>query len=209
MGTIENDKSREETNSSTTDTKEKVHTARQDIIELLARRYVERAAKKAEKPVQQFCENLPSDAQAIRNLPFYESTYQAIQWQRDNYLVGKDHADRRRFDRSLSIDPPIHRMPFDATTLGSSQIVGLGTWFIPSTTVKNALLPIVVSLPSGALKEPIVNATVNAIPLAQPTVDAAVKYSMLNFIKNPDWREVIKNRTNRYIGSARDGNSTR
>jgi hypothetical protein len=97
-------------------------------------------------------------------------------------------------------------MPYDATALGSIQLVHLGSWFIPSPTVKNALLPIVVSLPSGALREPILNATVNAIPLAQPLLDQAVKYSMLQFIKNPDWREVIKNRTRGYIGSARGSN---
>ena len=182
----------------TTQKKEK-HTARQDFIDLLARKFVENATKKAEKPLQQLCENLPSNTEEVRNLPFYNSTLRAIQWQRDNYLVGKYYANQRRsiLDGDFStgyFDTPIH-MPYDATALGSVQIIKLGSWFIPSATIQNALLPIVVGLPSGALKETIVHTVANAIPLAQPPLDRAVKSSMLQFMENPHWRQVIKTRT--------------
>jgi hypothetical protein len=191
-----------ESNAPSNSVKEVPNSARQKIIELFAKRLVKNATEKAQKPIQQLCDNLPSDAQAIRKLPFYDSTLQAIQWQRDNYLVGKEYAERRTTRQG--IDSPSPRMPFDATALGNLQIVKLGSWFVPSTTVKDALLPIVISLPSGALREPILNTTVNAIPLAQPLVDRAVKNAMLEFMDNPHWRQVIKNQSNRYMVSSRD-----
>jgi hypothetical protein len=174
------------------------------IIELLAKRLVKTATEKAQKPIQQLRENLPSNPEEIRKLPFYDATLQTLQWQRDNYLVGTDYADQRKLERPLRISP-IPRMPYDATALGSIQIVNLGSWFIPSPTVKDALLPIVVSLPSGALKEPITNAVANAVPLAQPQLDRVVKNSLKAFMQNPHWRQVIKNRTKGYIGR-RDSN---
>ena len=185
--------------------KKVVYTPRADIVDLFARRFVASATKKAQKPLQQLCENLPSDKETVRKLPLYNSTFEAVQWQRDNYLVGKEYADARKLERRkrTRVEPP-PTMPYDSTALGSMQIIRLGSWFIPSPTVKSALLPIVVSLPNGLLHDTILNATVNALPLAQPPLDRAVKYSMLQFMGNPHWREVIKHRTKGFIGSDKD-----
>jgi hypothetical protein len=42
---------------------------------------------------------------------------------------------------------------------------------------------------------------VNAIPLAQPLLDAAVKYILIDFMQNPMWRHAIKTQTKGYIGN--------
>ena len=86
-------------------------------------------------------------------------------------------------------------MPFDATALGYIQIVNIGQSFIPSPTVKNLLLPIVIALPSGGLREPIINTVANSILLAQPLLDRAMVSSIKNVLNNPNIRQVIKNRT--------------
>jgi hypothetical protein len=86
-------------------------------------------------------------------------------------------------------------MPFDATASGHIQLVNIGQSFIPSQTIKNLLLPIVLDLPTGALRVPITNAVANSLPLAQPALDRAVKSAILNFMGNPNARQVIKNRT--------------
>ena len=91
------------------------------------------------------------------------------------------------------------RMPRDATALGYIQIVNLSSWFIPSSTIKESLLPIVVSLPSGPLKETITNTVCNAIPLAQPSLDRAVKNAVLDFIDSPQMRQMVKNRTEKIL----------
>ena len=185
---------------------DKLHTSRQELIGLLANGFIEKGIAKAQEPLQQVLQNLPMDPAAVRNLPFYTTTLTAIQYQRDAYLVGPDYAERRRHEKEDYLAPPpvLGQMPYDATALGSMQIANLGSWFLPSATVKDALLPIVVSLPNGALKETIVLGVVNAIPLAQPIVDEAVKNSVLEVIQNPYWRQVIKNRTKGFIGKEDD-----
>lgn len=168
--------------------------ARHEIIDMIAKRVVKITEAKAEKPLADLCEKLPSSRTEIRNLPFYGSTLEALKYQRDNYLVGTKFAEEKK-----KSDRPSIRMPYDGTALGSIQTVNLGSWFIPSPTVKNAVLPIILSLPSGTLREPILNATVNTIPLAQPSLNQVVKDSMLQVMEDPYWRDVMKSRTNTYI----------
>lgn len=170
-------------------------TVRQDIVDLLARRIVRKIEQKIDEPLEQAKERLPSSREEIRSLPFYGSTLNALKFQRDNYLVGTGYATRRQRLRHRGImNYPLYRLPFDSTALGNIQIVALGASFIPSTTVKDLLLPIVVGLPSGVLKDPITNAVANAIPLAQPLLDSAVKNSLINFMDNPEMRQMIKSR---------------
>ena len=176
--------------------------ARHEIIDMIAKRVVKITQAKAEKPLTDLCEKLPSKSAEIRNLPFYGSTLEALKYQRDNYLVGTKYAEEQKLGRQLnpsSSFAPSVRMPYDVTALGNIQTIKLGSWFIPSPTVKNAALPIVVGLPGGALREPILNATVNAIPLAQPSLNQVVKNSMLQVMEDSYWRDVMKSRTNTYI----------
>jgi hypothetical protein len=177
---------------------------RQEVIGALAKDFIERAAVKAQQgPLQQLVQNLPTTSSEIRKLPFYNVALRNIEYQRDQYLVGSIHAERRRLEKEDYLAPPpfLKGIPFDSTSLGHAQISQLGANFIPSPTVKDSLLPIVVALPNGALKPSIVDSVVNAVPMAQPIVDGAVKSSMLSFVQSAYWREVIKKRTNTFIGS--------
>jgi len=180
-------------------------TIRQDITELLARRIVRRIEQNLDKPVEEIKSKLPASEEEVRSLPFYGSTLNALKYQRDHYLVGPGYANRRQRlrDRGL-MNYPVYRMPFDSTALGNIQIVNLGASFIPSKTIKDLLLPIVIALPSGVLKDTITDAVANAIPLAQPQLDSAVKNSLLNFMSNPEMRQMIKSRAGGLVMSGRD-----
>jgi hypothetical protein len=188
---------------------EREQTVRHDLIDLFAKRLVKRINKKADKPLEQVKEHLPSTPEQVRALPFYDSALDALRFQRDNYLVGTGFAKRgqKLRDRGI-VNFPFFRMPFDSTALGNIQIIGVGASFIPSATIKDALLPIVVSLPSGVLKETITDAVANAIPLAHPQLDRAVKYSILTFMDNPEMRRMIKSRAGGYMISRDDDSST-
>lgn len=180
-------------------------TVRHDIIDLLAKRIVKKINQKAEKQLQQVVEQLPATPQEVRALPFYDSVLSSIQYQRDNYLVGAGYANRRQRLRSRGIITyPLYRLPYDSTSLGNIQITQLGASFIPSETIKGALLPIIVSLPSGILKDTITNAVASSIPLAQPQLDNAVKRSVLSFMDNPNMRALIKSRAGGYMSSRDD-----
>ena len=164
-----------------------------------------------------FDQHLPKDKDDVREkLPFYDATIESIKHQRDVYLLGDAHkqkdqlvdipnkSDRvARFvfplgatSRSIQNTP---KMPLDATALGYTQIVHLGSWFVPSATIKESLLPIVVSLPSNSLRDTITSTVTNAIPLAQPPLDAAMKNAVMGVIQDPQIREMIKSRTQKIL----------
>lgn len=197
-----NEDSSQDAPSSTSMAKEGVRRARGNLLDAFAKRIVDTATAKAAEPLQEVRNNLPSTAEQVRDLPFYNSTLNALKYQRDNYLVGTMHAERRRKQREadpLITAPLNHQITYDAMALGSVQTIKLGSWFVPSPTVRDALLPIVVRLPSGVLREPILNAAVNAIPLGQPSLNRVVKDSLLQFMDDPSWRKVMKSQTNTYI----------
>jgi hypothetical protein len=225
------------------------YSPRNDFIDMLANKVVKIINTNAEKPIQHALDDhLPADKDSVRALPFYNTTVDAIKYQRDNYLVGTNYATRKEKERTqqeqqqqqlstsnrtatrrftpptvasvvtarlgvggirggLSSRSPSSsvRMPRDATASGYIQIVNLGSWFIPSSAVKESLLPIVVSLPSGPLKDTITNSVCNAIPLAQPPLDRAVKNAILGFIDSPQMRQMVKNRTEKIL-KVNDGN---
>ena len=264
---------------------------------------IEKLTKKGETSLKELCQQqLPSNSQDVRTkLPFYQSIYEQLQYQRDTYLVGTEYADQRKIERkeeeedrkvydqyrrqrrrrrrqqqqqqfggyfeedddgeedddfhsfqqrqrllrlrrrlrqgrqALSSsaaaaeneneddDTPIvniqswntvlqnqYRIPFSSTALGHVQLVNIGQWFLPSATMKGALLPIVVDLPLGGLYNVALTATVNSIPLGQPIVDRALKNALINFMSNPYWRQIIKNQSTKGImmSSSTSTNST-
>ena len=187
---------------------------RNDLIVILADKAVKAIHKNLdhEGPIiqQLLDEKLPSDKESVRTqLPFFDSTVEALKYQRDNYLLGARYAERKQLqrERQKSLFPPAAlrfsvgspRMPHDATALGYAQIVKLGTWFVPSETINSALLPIVLSLPSGALNDTITSTVSNAIPLAQPSLDDAMKHAVMGVINDPQIRQMIKNRTQKIL----------
>ncbi|CAJ1946169.1 unnamed protein product [Cylindrotheca closterium] len=204
--------------------------ARNRLLDAVAKRLVETVEPKTDPLVEQVRDQLPKEAEDVRKLPFYNSTLQSLQYQRDQYFMGTKYAadkqaaqqEQRQQQlqrRSESYDddgenslpfrrnkPPPNPLKahYDPTSLASQQTIPLGASFLPSPLVHNALLPIVVGLPNGALREPILNATVNSIPMAQPALNDVVKNTMIQFLSNPHWKEVVQNQTNKtLIGSNR------
>jgi len=96
-------------------------------------------------------------------------------------------------------DKRLPRMPRDATALGYAQLVRLGESLLPSETVRASFLPIVLGLPSGALRTTIVTTVSNALPLAQPPLDAAVKHAVMGVMNDPQIRKLIKSRTQQIL----------
>lgn len=204
--------------------------ARKRVINAIAKKLVATVEPKTGPLVQEVQDQLPKETEEVRNLPFYNATLQALQYQRDQYLMGTNYAQEkvrstkdaqqqqqqgsdlidvetssRSFSSNkLSSSNPLNA-PYDPTSLASQQLIPLGASFLPSPTVHQALLPIVVSLPSGALREPILNATINSIPMGQPALNDAVKNSMIRFLSNPHWKKMVQNQThNTLIGSHHD-----
>jgi hypothetical protein len=195
---------------------------RNDLIGILANKVVDGMHKNLDPdgPVIQklLDEHLPTDSESVRTkLPFYESTVDLLKYQRDNYLLGNSYANKKQVYRDLAkqLFPRFGvvgaasaagspKMPHDATALGYIQIAKLGSWFVPSETIKEALLPIVISLPSGALKGTITSIVANAIPLAQPPLDNAMKNAVMGVIRDPQIRQMIKSRTQKILRSKDD-----
>jgi hypothetical protein len=176
---------------------------RDDLVNLMADKVVAAIRENSDEPIEKALEeHLPNDSTGVRNLPFYQATLEALRYQRDNYLVGANYAKRSEQQRQGRLFPSprlFPRMPRDATALGYIQLTQLGSWFVPSPTIKEALIPIVIALPSGALRETITTSVANAIPLAQPSLDRAVKNAILNFIDSPNMRQLVKNRTEKIL----------
>ena len=149
---------------------------------------------------------------SIRETELYRLALANLQWQRDNYLVGKDYAEQRKTQRNWEQDVPVeetalsrglfpYNIPVDATALGNVQLGALGSWFIPSKTVHYSLLPIVLDMPLGSSFVPILKATANLIPLFQGNLDLVLKRQILSILNNQHWRNLIKTSTKGYIAN--------
>lgn len=159
---------------------------------------------------------------SIRDRQFYKETYKLLQWQRDNYLVGQNYAEQRKIERQAakelessrgrtpfsvkSVAPSVKvqsfdpvQIPFDSTTLGHQQLVKLASWFIPTETVQQALVPLVVALPSGPLKQPILHGMVHLISTQQKNLDGVIKDQLTHFFTGDHSRKFVKHSANNYI----------
>jgi len=154
---------------------------------------------------------IPKDPTALRQSSFYKTTYRSIQWQRDNYLVGREYANWRKAERKKRPDDETTNdleIPYDASALSHEQIARLASNFIPSDTVRNAALPLVVDLPKNvAIYRMTKNAMVDLILSQQPNLDTVLKNQLVMFLTNPQNRINIKNSTQGYIETKyRDSN---
>jgi hypothetical protein len=159
-----------------------------------------KAAAAAAGPAFNIDDYIPQDRAELRETKMYKSTYGLLQWQRDNYLVGSEYANWIKRHRIKYPDRVIE-VPYDKTALGHQQIAGLLSWFIPTDTVRQALLPIVVDLPDKVLFPIVRNATVSLIASQQANLDSIIKRSLITLLKNDQNREAIKNSTQGYIAA--------
>lgn len=164
--------------------------------------------------VAQLDKLLPRDPQELRATNLYQEAYKQLQWQRDNYLVGGEYANWRKLerlrmsDRVRSVKEFQQEIQFDESCLGHQQVARLAADFVPSPTVKQALLPLITPLPMTALYGPTQRALVNVILGQQDNLDQIVKAQLLQFLQNPKNRIAFKNQTSGYISTTyRDGKS--
>jgi hypothetical protein len=143
---------------------------------------------------------IPQDRAELRETKLFKSTYEVLQWQRDNYLVGFEYANWMKKHR-IKYPDRVMDVPYDKTAFGHQQIAGLLAWFIPTDTVRQALLPIVVDLPDKVLFPIARDATVSLIASQQANLDSIIKTSLISLLKNEQNREAIKNSTQGYIST--------
>lgn len=148
-----------------------------------------------------------------RGSPLYGTTLQAVQWQRDNYLMGQDYADKRKIAREIRPGflflPRIGSVKSEPKALGNIQIAQLGSWFIPSPAVKQALMPVVLQQPRGSLYQPALSGIIGLIDSQQSNIDAMVKQSVLDMLEQERWRHLIMNSTKGYIADRNNNRERR
>jgi hypothetical protein len=156
---------------------------------------------------------VPHDPIALRQAPLYKGALQLLQYQRDNYLVGTEYADWRKRDRQRQENQPFYTpasilrrssiltdlwdIPYDATALGHGHVANLASGFIPTSTLRNVLVPVLIDLvqPTCPLYQLIQETTSNVIVGQQSNLEQTIKNQMLQFLNNPKNREAIKSST--------------
>jgi hypothetical protein len=156
---------------------------------------------------------VPHDPIGLRQTPLYKGALQLLQYQRDNYLVGTEYADWRKRDRQRQENQPFYTpasilrrnsiltdlwdIPYDATALGHGHVANLASGFIPTSTVRNVLVPVLIDLvqPKSPLYRLIQETTSNVIVGQQSNLEQTIKNQMLQFLNNPKNREAIKSST--------------
>lgn len=176
---------------------ETVKRVRKRVDEALRKR----AKEQAHSVTLDISKFLPHDPQELKEQHFYQATYRLLQYQRDSYLVGKHYADWRQQERKDARATLHSDLPHDPEALGHAQLAKLAKDFIPSTTVRNAALPLVVDLPVKVILQPATTGLVNLILGQQERLDHIVKEQLTGILMNPNVRLAIKNSTNRFIST--------
>lgn len=103
-----------------------------------------------------------------------------------------------------------------SSSLANTQLTALLTWFIPSQTMHNALLPMVLwtiapptpQLPEGGpLRKTINRSVCDLIPLSQGLLDGVMKDSILWVLSDESWRESVKGSSRNYLSYTDSGSS--
>lgn len=139
---------------------------------------------------------IPVDSAMLKETPLFTAALHALQWQRDNYLAGREYADWRKRDKDRGrSNPSPFRIPYDSNALVHSQLRPILADFIPSETVSRALTPIVADLPSGIMYDIITNSTISVIRGQGNNLNTVVKSQLLAFLCDPLIRNKIKSST--------------
>jgi hypothetical protein len=155
---------------------------------------------------------IPEDREKLRQTGLYKEAYKGIQWQRDNYLVGREYANWRVKERYRRLDPNhhstrsvqsfVHEMPFDESALAHPQFAGLAASFLPSDAVKGALVPLIVPVVENQLYPVARQGVVQLIESQQDNLHRILKGQIVQFLNNPQNRTDIKNSTRGYISTS-------
>ncbi|CAB9520538.1 expressed unknown protein [Seminavis robusta] len=148
-----------------------------------------------------------------RGSPVYNTILQATQWQRDNYLMGQQYADKRQREREIRPNrvflPRIgYGVRVDPNGMGLVQLSNLGASFIPSPTVKQALMPIVLQQPTTSLYQPALRGMVSLIDSQQANADMLVRQSVLDILEQERLKKLVMQSTKGYIADNSTGSSS-
>ena len=135
----------------------------------------------------------------------------------ENNSLRDGRNERLKLSRKTPYQDYLNKHPnVNVSSLGVSQLNELFTWFIPSTTMHEALLPTVLwtivppspTFPEGGPLRGRINRSIcDLIPLSQSLLDQSMKQSLLWFLKDDAWRESVKGSSRNYL-SAAEGNQT-
>ena len=153
---------------------------------------------------------IPEDRQKLRGTALYKEAYKGIQWQRDNYLVGREYAnwrikERYRLDRgsgtTRSIQSFVDEIQFDDSALAHPLLARLAAPFIPSDSVKNALLPLLLPVLENRLYPIAQQGLVHIVESQRDNLHHVLKGQILQFLSNPQNRANTKSSTRGYIST--------
>ena len=140
---------------------------------------------------------IPRDPEAICDTGLFKSAIELIQYQRDQYLVGKEYADwhrehRDKPERVTFWTPAFSKLVYDPSALGHGQLAHLVEDFIPSPAMMKAVTPLVASLPTTVLYPTAQAALTNQIQNRQDQLNGILRRSIVNYLTNPENRVQVK-----------------
>lgn len=181
----------------------------------------------------------------VREMKVYKNLLTSLKYQRDAYIMGGEHAELRKTQRAQEeeeeelksmqdiadeedeeefIKPaPTYRDYLNknpvvqSESLGRNQFTHLCSWFVPSVTVHNAVLPTflwtlappphlvsghVNVQEGGPLRRVIHRSFCALIPLSQNLLDRTMKNSILYILSDQAWRDTVKGTSRNFLGGS-------
>lgn len=156
----------------------------------------------------------------VRDMKLYQNALSALKYQRDVYIMGKETADKNKIKREnaqplLTSEVNSYRdfipsmPPLINDSLGKQQLNDIASWFIPSKTMHNAILPTILwtlSEPNplqpggGVLRRQFSRSIIDLIPLSQPLLDSSLKSTILWAMKDESIKMSVKGSSLSYLG---------
>jgi hypothetical protein len=156
----------------------------------------------------------------VRDMRLYQNVLSTLKYQRDMYIMGKETADKNRIKRqntqslpAMEVKPNndiIQSMPLLINeSLGKQQLNDIASWFIPSKTMHDAILPTILwtlSEPNplqpggGVLRRQFSRSIIDLIPLSQPLLDSSLKSTILWALKDESIKMGVRGSSLSYLG---------
>jgi hypothetical protein len=157
---------------------------------------------------------IPEDRDRLRQTALYKEAYKGIQWQRDNYLVGREYANWRVKERNHRLDFEGTRttarsvqsfadeIQFDDAAMAHPQFARLAAAFLPSEAVKKALVPLLAPVVTDQLYPIAQEGLVRLVEAQGDNLHQVLKGQILQFLDSPQNRSSIKSSTRGYISTS-------
>jgi hypothetical protein len=161
---------------------------------------------------------IPEDRDRLRQAALYKEAYKGIQWQRDNYLVGREYANWRVKERNhrlnhgtgttttttttRPIQSFVDEIQFDEAAMAHPQFARLAAALLPSDAVKSALVPLLVPVVTDQLYPVAQQGLVRLVEGQGDNLHQVLKGQILQFLDSPQNRSSIKSSTRGYISTS-------